>query len=109
MSEERGSSGTGTVMIVVAILGGLLLVGCCGGLAVVGAAFFSYRSAVDVEMEVMRAQETSQQSLQKAQSEVDERMGQELESLRIPVEPSVVQPPDSAPADPPSLSPEKDE
>lgn len=34
--ENRGSSGSSTVMIVVAILGGLLLVGCCGGLVVLG-------------------------------------------------------------------------
>src|SRR4051812_38098987 len=34
--ENRGSSGGGTAMIVVAILGGILLVGCCGGVVAVG-------------------------------------------------------------------------
>ena len=34
--ENRGSSGSDTSMFVVAILGGLLLLGCCGGLVVLG-------------------------------------------------------------------------
>lgn len=34
--ENRGSSGGGTVMIVLAILGGVLVVGCCGGVVAVG-------------------------------------------------------------------------
>jgi hypothetical protein len=36
MGEERGSSGSSTAMIVMAILGGILLVGCCGGVVVLG-------------------------------------------------------------------------
>jgi hypothetical protein len=35
--ENRGSSGSSTALIVVAILGGILLIGCCGGLVVMGA------------------------------------------------------------------------
>ncbi len=38
MSEEKqGSSGSSTAMIVVAILVGILLVGCCGGALLLGA------------------------------------------------------------------------
>lgn len=42
--DNRGSSESNTVLIVVAILGGILLVGCLGGLAVVGAGLFWVRS-----------------------------------------------------------------
>jgi hypothetical protein len=34
--ENRGSSGGGTAMMVVAILGGLFVFGCCGGAVVLG-------------------------------------------------------------------------
>ena len=34
--ENRGSSGGGTAMIVIAILGGVLVVGCCGGVVTMG-------------------------------------------------------------------------
>lgn len=42
--ENRGSSESSTVLIVVAILGGILLVGCLGGVAVVGAGLLWVRS-----------------------------------------------------------------
>ena len=52
--ENRGSSGSGTGMMVVAILGGILLVGCCGGVVVLGlgSSFIWVRSsAPDVQMQ----------------------------------------------------------
>ena len=46
--ENRGSSESSTVLIVVAILGGILLVGCLGGLVVVGAGLLWVRAEADV-------------------------------------------------------------
>jgi len=36
MGDDRNSSGSGTMLIVVAILGGILVAGCCGGAVVFG-------------------------------------------------------------------------
>ena len=53
--ENRGSSGSSTVMIVVAILGGILLLGCCGGVAVIGAGALWVRSEVrEVQTQIER-------------------------------------------------------
>jgi hypothetical protein len=44
--DNRGSSESSTVLIVVAILGGILLVGCLGGVAVVGGLFWVRTEAI---------------------------------------------------------------
>jgi hypothetical protein len=109
MSDERSSSGSSVAMVLVAFLGGLLLVGCCGGVVVIGARFLALQSARDMEFKVRKAQETSRQSLEKAQSEMREKMIQDTEATRIAEQSSAVQPPGSVPAVHPSIAPDKDE
>ena len=65
--DNRGSSGSSTAMIVIAILGGVLLVACCGGVVLVGGSLFVYRSARDMETEVMKAQESAEQARQEVE------------------------------------------
>jgi hypothetical protein len=48
--QNRGSSGGGTGMIVVAILGGILVFGCCGGAVVLGLGAFVWVDANERSM-----------------------------------------------------------
>ena len=51
--ENRSSSGSSTAMIVMAILGGILLVGCCGGVVAVGlGGTLLWSRSVPMEMQV---------------------------------------------------------
>ena len=96
--ENRGSSGSSTAMIVIAILGGVLLLVSCGGIAVVGGGVLFYRSARNVEMEVQR----SSQEMRKASDEMSEKLHQEM---KLPEAPPNVPLPEIAPG--PAPSPEE--
>ncbi|MGI8979149.1 MAG: hypothetical protein ACR2FY_07985 [Pirellulaceae bacterium] len=91
--ENRGSSGSGTVMIVVAILGGILLLGCCGGVLVLGAGMFYVGS------EVQDAQMQLEETIRK-EGEVVPEIQESLEPLRVmPDEPPApTEPRDETPA-----------
>ena len=87
-------------MIVVAILGGLLLVGCsCGGI-ILGGSFFLYRSAESVQMEAVRARDEAQLDMDEANQEMQkfkDQMKQDMEAIKIPEGPPLVPPPETAP------------
>jgi len=51
--EDRGSSGGGTMVIVLAILAGILVLGCCGGVVVFGLGFVFWASpSADIQQNV---------------------------------------------------------
>ena len=69
--ENRGSSGSSTAMIVVAILVGLLLVGCCGGIVVIGAGGLWMRSELQVAPDPV-------------ESPIREKLRQDMDSIKVP-------------------------
>ena len=105
--ENRESSGSGTAMIVVAILGGILLLSCCGGIAVaLGGTFFYARSAAqEAQMEAMDMQEQARQNFEKSSADM-EKMREEIKS---PEAPPVAPPPEIAPVPTPPAGEEKKE
>ena len=70
-------------MIVIAILGGLLLVGCCGGVVVIGGFFMVGTVARDAQMEALNAQDQAQQQFEAAKQEM-ERSNENIEGMRVP-------------------------
>ena len=93
--EHRASSGSGTAMIVIAILGGLLLVGCCGGAVVIGGVFMFATVAKDAQMEAVKAQDVArdaQMEVLKAQDQAEkefeaakqEMEKSEMEGIKVP-------------------------
>ncbi len=110
MSEgKHGSSGGGTAVIVIAILGGLLLVGLsCGGI-ILGAGFFLYRSAENVQMEAVRVRDEAQLDMEEANQEMkklQDQMKKEMDAIKIPEGTPLVPPPETAPDS--SLPPAED-
>jgi hypothetical protein len=113
MTEERSGSGSSVAMIIVAVLGGLALVVCCGGVALVGVGMLFYRAA-RAEQEVMRAQDQADRArmefneANKAIEEANAKLRQEMEGLKLPDPLSLPLPPNSVPpAGTPPAEPEK--
>jgi len=105
--ENRESSGSGTAMIVIAILGGILLLGCCGGIAVVlGGSWFYARSAVqEAQIEAMEARDQARKNFEKASAEMEKMR----EEIKIPETLLVPPPPEIAPVPTPPGGDEKKE
>ncbi len=83
--ENRGSSGSSTAMIVIAILGGLLVVGCCGGVLVMGLGLIRLSVRQDFENVVHEQATEVVESAPEVQKALDE-MHKELEPLQIPLD-----------------------
>ena len=96
MKDENQSSGSGVMMIVLAVLGGLLLVGCCGGVIVVGGGMVFYRARA-VEMEAMEVQDQNRAEFERARSEMEEKLRQDMEAIKIPDAPPAILPAESVP------------
>lgn len=93
--ENRGSSGSGTVLLVIGIVAVVLLISCCGLVAGVGLLMFSAREA---QTEMMRAQEQSLQEMERTKRDMEntkeefektfekslEKTRQELEGIKFP-------------------------
>jgi len=80
--ENRGSSSGGTMVIVLAILAGILVVGCCGGVVVfgLGSAFLWARHDVQViQDEAMMQPMVTPPAMQEA---ID-KMERDLQPLKI--------------------------
>ena len=94
-------------MIVIAILGGILLLGCCGGIAVVlGGSFFYARSAVkEAQMEAIEAQDQARQNFEKASADMEKLR----EEIKVPEPPPIPPPPESAPVATPPAGEDKKE
>jgi hypothetical protein len=102
--ENRGSSGGGTAMIVVAILGGFLLIGCCSGVVALGVGFFMAGTVVrDTAREVDRAKLEAIQAREEF-DKIDQKVREEVEAIKVFDEPGGNPPPESAPV--PGLPPE---
>jgi hypothetical protein len=90
--ENRGSSGGNTALIVIGIVAVVLLIPCCGVVALFGTGFFMARSAVqDVQMEMIKAQEevkqANQEMMMKNNEEFEKTRDQiekEIEGIKIP-------------------------
>ena len=101
--ENRGSSGSGTVLLVIGIVAVVLLIPCCGLVAGVG--FLMFRASA-VQSEIMEAQEQSLQEMERTKQEMEktkeefEKIRQEAEGIKIPDAPGSEIP--SAPAFPDS-------
>src|SRR5436190_8188886 len=83
--ENRGSSGGGTMMIVLAILAGILVLGCCGGVVVIGlgGTFFWARS----DMKVIQDQSMMQPMVAPPEmQEAIDKMEKDLQPLNIEAE-----------------------
>lgn len=93
--ENRGSSGSGTVLLVIGIVAVVLLIPCCGLVAGVGLLMFRANA---VQSEIMEAQEQSLQEMERTKQEMQktneefeknfekslEKTRQELEGIRFP-------------------------
>lgn len=99
--EHRGSSGGGVAMLVVAILGGLLIVGCLGGVLVLAGGWFYARSAAeDMQMQAMEAQDRVRLDMERANREVQEaheKIRQEVEGIKLPEVAPHATPPETTP------------
>ncbi|MFN0020633.1 MAG: hypothetical protein ACKVP0_20435 [Pirellulaceae bacterium] len=103
--ENRGSSGGGTVMIVLAILGGILVVGCCGGIVAVGLlgtlTWSSAPAPAQMQMQPPLAVPTAPELAPEVTKALDD-LNKELEPLKIAPEDTIP----SVPGGPPSEKPE---
>ena len=103
--ENRGSSGGGTVMVVLAILGGVLVVGCCGGIVAVGLlgtlAWRSEASPAQMQMQPPLAVPTIPELAPEVTKALDD-LNKEMEPLKIAPE----DPTPSVPGEPGSEKPE---
>jgi hypothetical protein len=82
-SDHRESSGGSTVLIVFAILGGILLLGCCGGTVVIGSIFMIGTKAQDVQFQPVQAEsivrDLTQQEIEEAEAEAKKAADEFLE------------------------------
>ena len=102
--ENRGSSGGSTVMIVLAILGGVLVVGCCGGIVAVGLlGNLAWRSAPPQRMQMQPplAVPTAPELAPEVTKALDD-LNKEMEPLKITPEEATP----SVPREPGSEKPE---
>jgi hypothetical protein len=102
--ENRGSSGGGTVMIVLAILGGVLVVGCCGGIVAVGLlGTLAWKSSPPPQMQMQPplAVPTAPQLAPEVTKALDD-LNKEMEPLKIAPEETTP----SLPGEPGSEKPE---
>ena len=103
--ENRGSSGGGTVMIVLAMLGGVLVVGCCGGVVAVGLlgtlAWKSTSSPAQMQMQPPPVVQTP--------PELAPEVTKALDSLNKELEPLKIAPEDTTPSVPEEPGSEKPE
>jgi hypothetical protein len=95
--ENRGSSGSGTVMIVVAILGGILLVGCCGGVIALGLGSVMWVRTTPMEVQMQPPLPPIRVETQLDPPMSVEDVSKELETQRSEPE-SVISPDSSVPA-----------
>lgn len=105
--EDRGSgSGSSTLMIVLAILAGILILGCCGGVVAVGlGGFVLVRSQpVPAPPQVIMQSAPTSPDVQEALDKVQE----DLQPLKVPEPVEGPQPPPVGDA-PPAFPETKDE
>lgn len=101
MSEERGSSGSSTALIVMAILGGILLVGCCGGVVVLGMGSMLWVGSsqpMDLQMQAIDAPPMP--------TELSPEVTKALDDLEMEKEPLTIEP--EAPSSPDLKAPESE-
>ncbi len=92
MGEENRNSSGSTAMIVVAILGGILLIGCCGGIVVIGAGGLWMRSELQVAPDPV-------------DSPIREQLRHDMDSIKNPDAAPLVPPPELKPPGIESLLP----
>jgi hypothetical protein len=97
--ENRESSGGGTTMIVVAILGGILAVGCCGGVVTLGLGglLWSRAEPMNLRMQPPMAAPVAVEVAPEVSKALEE-LNKDLEPLKIEPggeNPEVVPPPGS--------------
>ena len=107
--ENRGSSGGGTAMMVVAILGGLLVFGCCGGAVVLGlgGSLVWVRSAQEVQMQPPHAPMPVQVDPQVTKAM--EELNKDLEPLKITPEDGTTKPVEPGSEEPETAPPSKED
>lgn len=93
--ENRGPSGGSTALLVVGIVAVVLLIPCCGLVALFGTGYFMARTAVrEAQTEMMKAQdearmnfERANQEIQKGNAEIEkarEDIQKDIEGIKIP-------------------------
>ncbi len=109
--ENRSSSGSSTMMIVLAILGGVLVVGCCGGIVAVGLlGTLAWESSASPQMQMQPpiAAPVYNDPLPEVSRSLDD-MNKDAEMLKTEPE-SVTSPESAVPAvEPPPADPALDE